>query len=309
MERGLLSDEKLQARYDDVVWMYLFQDFSGSEADRAAERVAVRFGITAWPQHFLVDPRTLEVLADTGRSLESFDAAVDRAAASDGPGPSTGDLREADALAASLETDASPARARELLQHDDVVVRFRATQRLVDTDPDSIVRAAATLLEHAHDQTRFLVCQTIAKHPGAADERTRSTLETLTRTPTGSKNPNVLRIRCVQALAEVGNADSVATIAPHAASGVYFNGLTGVSIDALRRLGTRVPQSVPAIVKALAGAFPSPPADADDARAVRSCTALARRVHDALVELSGTTRPFPERYDDDARRRLQQLWR
>ena len=79
MERGLLSDKKLEASYGDVVWMYLFQDFSRNEVDRAAERVAVRFGISSWPQHFLVDPYTLSVLADTGRSLETFRAAVDKA--------------------------------------------------------------------------------------------------------------------------------------------------------------------------------------------------------------------------------------
>ena len=71
MERGLLSDPKLAEFYDDVIWMYLFQDFSGSEADRAAQRVALRFGISAYPQHFLADL--------TGKSVpfpETYDAAA-----------------------------------------------------------------------------------------------------------------------------------------------------------------------------------------------------------------------------------------
>ena len=36
MERGLLSRPELASSYDDVVWMYLFQDFSHSDADRQA---------------------------------------------------------------------------------------------------------------------------------------------------------------------------------------------------------------------------------------------------------------------------------
>ena len=79
MERGLLSDEKLSRFYDDVVWMYLYQDFSENEQDRAAKRVALRFGISSWPQHFLVDPFSLETIGDTGRSLASFERAIQRA--------------------------------------------------------------------------------------------------------------------------------------------------------------------------------------------------------------------------------------
>jgi hypothetical protein len=110
MERGLLSDQKLAEFYDEVVWMYLYQDFSDSPEDKEAQRVAIRFGISSWPQHFLVDPYTLEVIDSTGRSLDSFKNAVQRAEVGE-PGALTNKaLREADARAAEFEKNPPPKR-------------------------------------------------------------------------------------------------------------------------------------------------------------------------------------------------------
>src|SRR5690606_32833596 len=156
MERGLLSDPQLAEHYDDVVWMYLFQDFSGSAADRAAERVAIRFGITTWPQHFLVDPYSLDVLADTGRRLETFRAAVERAEVTRRDAASNADdLAAADALAARLEGEVDVAEAERALEHADPVVRYRALEQLEERAPESILAAADRLLALPHDQTRF----------------------------------------------------------------------------------------------------------------------------------------------------------
>ena len=305
MERGLLSDEKLSELYGDVVWMYLFQDFSHSEADRAAERIAIRFGITSWPQHFLVDPRSLEVIADTGRSLESFRSAFAGAKVEARQGVTTEQLIEADALAAKLEGKVSVAEAKRYLDHADLVVRYRAIQRLEATAPEAIVKAAGALLEVPHDQTRFLVCQVLA---ASGDLSVREQLEGLVRRPDGSRNPNVLRMHTVRALARCGDGHSIAAIGPFAASGEYFNGLTGTAIDALVAIAARVRGERGGVSDVLKTAFPQPKPDTDE-REQRACQALARRVHEALETVTGKERAFPAVYDEKAREQLTALWR
>ncbi len=84
-------------------------------------------------------------------------------------------------------------------------------------------------------------------------------------------------------------------IAPHAAGGVYFNGLTGIAVDALAKIADRHPKAAPAVRKVLLSAYPKPPLE--DTRSIRACTALAKRIHKAL----GAKRPFPDPYDAEAR--------
>jgi hypothetical protein len=305
MERGLLSDHELSSSYDDVVWMYLFQDFSHSPADRAAERVAIRFGITSWPQHFLVDPYTLAVIGDTGRELASFRRAVAEAAVGE-PGPQTSsDLVAADALAARLEDPrASSDLARAHLEHCDVVVRYRAVQLLAQSEPESLVAVADELLSTPHDQIRFQVCQVLAEY---GDGRAREALELLVQEPRPSRTPNVLRIRAVTALGRCGGPESIAVIAPFAASGAYFNGLTGVSIQTLVTLASRFPEHTGTVRATLKRAFPALPENPDE-RELRACTGLAKRVHSALAAVTGEDRPFPAVYDEASRRLLMADW-
>ena len=165
MERGLLSDQKLAEFHDEVVWMYLYQDFSDSPADRKAQRVAIRFGINSWPQHFLVDPYALEVIGNTGRSLASFSNAAERAKISKRSGDSLTDkaLREADARAADLERNLTADTAKAALKDEDSVVRLRALQYLQDWQPEAITAAATELLTVANDHVRFLVCEVLRK--------------------------------------------------------------------------------------------------------------------------------------------------
>ncbi|MBK8976677.1 MAG: HEAT repeat domain-containing protein [Planctomycetes bacterium] len=309
MERGLLSDPELRQYFDDVVWMYLFQDFSHDESDRAAERVAIRFGITVWPQHFLVDPHTLEVIGDTGRTLESFGAAVRAARVAEGPGMTAAGLAASDRRAAELEElgegEEAIAAAERALADPDVVVRFRAVQRLGQAKPAAIVARAVELLAEPHDQTRFLVCQAVA---AAGDARAKGRLEELVERPEGSRNPNVLRIRAVEALGRCGDAASVAVIAPFASSGEYFNGLTGVAVDALVAIAGREPAAPAQVAAVLARGFPRPPG-AGDERGARACVALARRVHEALRAVTGRDVAFPTPYDEPARATLAERWR
>jgi hypothetical protein len=305
MERGLLSDKKLAEFYDDVVWLYLYQDFSDSPADRVAQRVAIRFGISAWPQHFLVDPYTLEVIADTGRNLASFANAAGRAKVGK-PGALTPKaLREADARAAKLEDDLTDERATAALRDKDIVVRYRALQHLKESRPEAIVAAAGSLLNQPNDQVRFLVCEILSTHGKPEHEEI---LVSLVRDPAGSKNPNVLRIRAVAALGHLGKTEkAVEAIRPYALAGDWFNGLTSTAINALAAIGIRSGDHRAAVHEILIASYPAPPAP-DDPRTSRACRALAMRVHRALERLNGKSVPFPETYDNAARTSLRDAW-
>lgn len=304
MERGLLSDQKLAEFYDQVVWMYLYQDFSDSSQDRAAQRVAIRFGISSWPQHFLVDPYTLEVIGDTGRSLASFEAAVQRAKVGK-PGVLTNKaLREANARAADLEKDLTDEAAIAALEDADAVMRFRALRHLNESRPEAIASKATELLIVPNDHVRFLVCEVLSKHGTAEHEKV---LISLLRNPAGSKNPNVLRIRVVGALARCGEGDAVEAITPFAASEDWFNGLTRVSIDALTAIALRSATHRDSVRKALTMSYPIPPAP-EEQREAKFCRNLALRVHGALEELTGRKVPFPEVYDQATREKLKSIW-
>lgn len=303
LEEQLLPDPALKPAYEKAVWVYVYRTFEGDEPDRLAERISLRFGVTSWPQLFLADPATMEIRAHTGRTKESFLAAVARVQVDKAADLSAHErLQAAEARAIALEGDPSVKRAKAHLDDEDVVVRSRALQVLAAKAPAEVAARAADLLRVPNDPFRYLVCEAIAK---TADPGAVRALEALVRDPTGSLNPNVLRIRAVQALAACGDAASVEVIAPHAASGLYFNGLTGSAVDALAAIARRDPKAREAVATVLRGAYPKPPPaeDADDAqhgRAMRACIALARRVHKAL----GEKRPFPEVYDDEARARL-----
>ncbi|MFK7739290.1 MAG: hypothetical protein AB8H80_03120 [Planctomycetota bacterium] len=317
MERGLLSDTKLAPSYDKAVWMYLFQNFSKSEADRRAERVAIRFGITAWPQHFLVDPVTLKGIGDTGRSLASFERALADAAATlakaepNRPGITPKQLAARDAQAEKLEEQASLEDAKRCVMHEDVVVRYRAIERLRDEAPQALAAAAKDLLAVPHDQTRFLVCKALAANPNSSAHSgpaVADSLEALIRDPSGSKNPNLLRSYAVMALAPRGDASSVAIVAPHATSGLYLNMLTKESVTCLVKIAARDADAKPLVLEQLPQALPRPAPDASE-RDRKACDRLAQRVHKGLEQLTGKRIAFPASYDAESHAALVESWR
>lgn len=306
MERGLLSDEKLGENYGDVVWMYLFQDFSKSDADRAAERVAIRFGISSWPQHFLVDPFSLAVIGDTGRSLDSFRAAVNKARVKKGEAsPSVADFKAFDALAAKLEKSDDAAEAQKHLLHPDVVVRLRAVEIVAKKKPELLVKDAERLLSSDNDQIRYLVCDALAK---AGKAEAKDSLAAILANPGASKNPNVLRMHAVKALATCGDKSSIAAIAPFAQSGEYFNGLTTEAVKAVQALGAKDAAAKSIAVKTLAGAYPKPPESDKGASELQACKTLAKTIHAALEKLSQKKVDFPTDYTTTAREKLAKSW-
>ena len=309
MERGLLSDKELAADYDSVVWMYLFQDFSHSDADRAAERLAIRFGISSWPQHFLVDPFTLTKVADTGRSLASFRAAVKKSRIAGGEArPTAAELEAADGLANRLEKNADVALAKKHLRHTDRVVAFRALQVIAEKSPTDLLAESAWLLAQPNDQIRGLACDVLAQH---GDVEARDLLHGIVRNPEPSENPNVMRIRATKALARCGDVSSLAVVEPFAGSGEYRNGLTMTAIQTVVAIAEREKAAKAPAVVVLAKAYPAPPgATGMEAAAAeqRMCESLAKNVHETLQKLTGKTVAFPSAYTDAARKKLMASW-
>ena len=293
----MLPNPALKPVYEDIVWLYVYRDFSQNEADRAAERISLRFGVTSWPQHFMVDPQSLKTLANTGRSVPTFLKAAKRSKVK--PARSLAVLKrqiEAEKRADALERKPSVKAAVKALNSDDIVERYTALRVIAAKDPKRIVAHAEKLLAAPNDPFRYAVCEVLKK---AAATGAARALEAVVKEPKNSLNPNVLRIRAVQALAVCGDADSVPVIGKWATTGVYFNGLTGISIDALATIKARDKRVRKAVDALLRKAYPAP-ADPADKRGTRACVALAKRVHKAL----GRRLPFPKVYDEAAREKL-----
>jgi hypothetical protein len=301
VEGQLLPSPDLKPAYDKVVWLYVFRDFSKSPDDLAAERVSLRLGMTAYPQHLLVDPTSIQILADTGRSVASFLGAVERAKASRGEGTAAR-IREAEERAAALEESGSVAAARKALGDEDIVVRYRAIQILSEKEPKAVAADAEALLATPNDPFRFEVCRALKK---AADGQAARVLERVLEKPEKSLNPNVLRIEAAGALSACGGSSSVKALAPFAGSGEWRNGLTGVAVDAIAAIAKREKGARGAAKEALLAAYPKPAAEAADARGTE---ALAKRVHAALEAVTGKKVDFPKDYDEKAVARLRKAW-
>jgi len=298
----LLPDPQLAPTYGNAVWLYVFRDFSGSAEDRAAERVSLRLGMTAYPQHLLIDPATMEILADTGRSVESFLAAVGRARVEPKGEGAAKRIEEAEQRAAALEKSGAVAAARRALDDPDVVVRYRALQILSGKEPEAIAERAEALLATPHDPIRFEACRALRK---AGEAKAAPFLEALLARPGQSLNPNVLRIEAAGALGACGSAGSIGALAPFAASGEYRNGLTGAAIDAIAAIAGRDKQARRPARDALREAYPPPQKEESERRMVE---ALAKRVHAALEQITGKRVAFPALYDEAARAKLVKGW-
>lgn len=299
----MLPRAELKPAYDRAVWLYVYRDFSKSPDDLAAEGVCLRLGMSSYPQHFLVHPESLERMADTGRALDGFLAAMERTRVKPASSLDAAKaVRDADARAAAVAKGGSVAEARRALAEKDPLVRIRALEILYAKDPESVVPLAASLLAVPNDPLRFLACEALRKagKPAAAKP-----LEEALREPRGSLNPNVLRMKCAEALGACGDAGSVEALRPFAASGEFLNGLTRTAVEAIAAIAARDPAARPAAREALASAYPKPPADAGS-RA--PCLSLAKAVHGALEKVAGRKVPFPAEYDEASRERLSKSW-
>lgn len=300
----MLPSAGLKPAYDKVAWLYVFRDFSKSGADLKAERISLRFGLTSWPQLILVDPGSLRILRHTGRTVTSFLAAVDSAKVTASEYSTALDLvKQADARAIQLEENPSVELAKQYLDDEDIVVRYRALSILAEEAPESVAASAESLLRVRNDPFRYEVCKVLTKTGNAA---AKGALESLVRRPAHSNNPNVLRSRAVQALAACGDAESVAVIRP-LTNGSYLNMLTGTAVDSLAAIAGRHPEARDRVRRILIEAYPTPPSEPNQTR-TRYCLSLARRVHSALEKITGESRAFPNVYDLAAREKLLRSW-
>ncbi|MCP4513551.1 MAG: HEAT repeat domain-containing protein, partial [Fuerstiella sp.] len=280
----MLPNAGLKPAYDKAVWMYVYRDFTQSPADVKAERVSLRLSVTSWPQLVLVDPDTVEVVGSTGRTEDTFLRAVDRAAArvrASETSAAADRIADADARAAELESSSNVRLARRYLDDDDIVVRYRALHVLAEKDPKFVAKQAVALLQVPNDTFRYDVCTTLGT-VGRKDAR--GALESLVRNPVHSRNPNVLRIRAVSALATCGNRDSVSAIRP-LTRGSYLNGLTGTAIKSVVEIAKSDPTARAEVRQILIESFPQQleetPVHA------RYCLALAKTVNAALADVTG----------------------
>ncbi len=314
MERELLPNAELKPVYEDIVWVFVYNDFKGGEADLAADRVRKRFNVSTWPQLLIADPNTLEVIGDTGRSVKTFLPAVSKAKAAVSKLDKKAQkevrekLEEAEAFAARLQTKPNKRDLQKALEHEDVVVLAVAVEYAVKEDPALLYESALKLLDNTSDQIRTAVCEAIAKAGDKAklDDDLRVRLEGLVREPKDSRNPNVLRIRAVGALARCGNADSLDVLKPFATAKDVYNGLTSTAVNAVGTIGLREKAGRNDAIAILVDSFPAIAAD-DPKRAesfARVAPQLARTVHKHLEALTRAKVAFPAKYDEDGRNKM-----
>lgn len=311
----MLPDPALKPAYSQAVWLYVYRDFSGSQEDLAAERIAIRFGLTSWPQMLFADPVTMRVIAQPrSRNVEGFLAAAQQASQQVKPTSSlvaAEAIRDAEARAIELEKSGSVPLAQQRLGDQDIVVRVRALSILAEKSPEVVATRARELLQVPNDPFRYQVCQVLAKSAGGTSRETApavAALHELVNRPMRSRNPNVLRINAVKALAALGNRKSVDVIAPLASSGEFLNGLTGTSVDALVAIAERDPESRRAVRDVLVRSFPTPPESSSEFH-LRYCAALAKRVHAGLEKVTATKIAFPDEYNRMTREALIDEWK
>ena len=301
VEKDTLPSQVLKPGYDKAVWLYSNRNFDGSPLDRAAQRLEERFGVSSYPHLLLINPETLDLIRELGRTPEVILKGIEgtKVAVTDAKA-ATERLRKADERLAKVEK--APASAAQYLADEDPMVRLAAVRVLGQKNPKAVVAKAADLLATPHDVFRYEVCDVLAK---AGDVTAAPALEDVASNPEKSHNPNVLRIRAIQALARCGREESVPVVAEFAKAGDANNGLTGVSVDTLAAIAARLSKAKAAVKEALVVSYP--PAGGAPADAQRR-DALARKVHAHLTALTKRTIPFPTTYDDAARAKLLKSW-
>lgn len=309
VEQNVLPHEGLKPLYDKVVWLYVFNDFSGSEKDRHADRIRARYGVSSWPQLLLMDPATGQVVQESGRTVEDMlrdlKLGADKVKKPTNPEKVIADMLAADQLASKLQVGGTPAEARPNLSHKDFAVRAIAVEVLLKNDPDSIVPQAAKLLDTPNDTFRYNVCNSIVKAKTLPKdlEPLRAKMEALLEKPTGSRNPNVLRSHLCTALARVGDVESLSPLNKLASTGLYLNTTTGVAAKAVGEIGVRDSAAKAKAISILCESFPK--MDPDAGARMNYLVGLAKIVYEQLERLTGLKPGFPAQYSEKARESLR----
>ena|GEM_PF-7052742 len=280
-------------------------------ADLEALRVHDRFGITSWPQMIVCDPRDTRVIGMPERTTESVTALFDRAlgalttpVAIRLPEQSPTPL-ELERLLLRLEAGESTGvvvtqeRAQlleRLLVRDgsDIVVRLRALQIMLRTDPETVRQHAPALLGVPNDPFRYAVLGLLAEQPDPTVEKDLLRLFTGAGTEVPSLNPNVLRINAVRALGSGGGPEAIEAFAAVLAEPEPRNYLHRLLVETCGEIGARADDSVRArITGVLLGAVPAAVVGgADEDLALtedRLARAMARSIRAACEHLTGNS--------------------
>lgn len=316
MERELLPNEALKPLYEKLVWVYVYNDFTKSEADLAAYRIRLRFGVSSWPTLILVDPHSMKVVGEPGRTVEPFLATVERVKLTKPDAKTTKasvkSLAEAEKKAAGLQAKPTVEDARKALADEDIVVRTVAVEYLSEHSPEALIPDAPKLLAVANDQFRAALCSAIARLPEKATitPELRKAVEDHAREPKDSRNPNVQRIGAMDALGRIGNKGSLEVMRKFAQEGAVNNGLTGATIRAIGAIGARDKDAKPLAIEILVNSFP--PATAADPKQQEFHTRMARgvaeTVHKQLKALTELSVEMPAEYNEGARKKLVEAY-
>lgn len=234
----MFPSPQLKSIYDRFVWVFQSNRFGKSPEDDAIGRMEMRFGVTSYPRTYIVDPRTLEVIGNFGRTEKQILAAAEQANLRPGASTVLPDLAEIDALAEEVQLSDSAELAKRHLEHTDIVVSTCAVKVLARKDPAFLASKARELLLNESDIVRFAVLRVIPDHP---DTGLRDTLAGFVANPKGSRNPNVLRCLSLEALGACGTDKDLALIQPYAEAANPYNMLTANAVKGLLRLGKRFP--------------------------------------------------------------------
>ncbi|MEL7497603.1 MAG: hypothetical protein AAFN77_08330 [Planctomycetota bacterium] len=301
VESEMLSSSKLKPYYEKAIWLYVYRDFSGSDADRLAQRIGDRYSLSSWPQLWLIDPNNLSVVSEIGRSVDSFAQTVDQVKYEPKMDPALLEpLAQSEASLIAFDKSPSKENAAELIKSDDIVAKIAAVRYFAANDAwQTISRNADSLLPIANDGLRYEVLKAISK-TGQGDQA--KTIQAIVDNPAPSRNPNVLRSHAIEALAACGSEDCIDSIATHA-SGTARNMTTRVAVNALVRLAARHPKAKGRVAKILAKSFPP-----CEERVKRIVEQQARLVHTHLESLTDKKIEFPSEYDETTRDSLIQRW-
>src|SRR5262249_47227362 len=160
----LLPSAALKPVYTKVSWLFVNRNFDDSPNDLLAQRIELRFGVSSYPHLLLVEPESLGVLREIGRSAPAFlDAVGNTSVKISDPKAASAKLTQAEQRLVALNKKPTAANAKNHLNDEDIVVRFRALQLVAKWDAKVIVRHARELLDTGHDQFRYEVCDVLAK--------------------------------------------------------------------------------------------------------------------------------------------------
>ncbi len=182
---------------------------------------------------------------------------------------------------------------RAALSDEDIVVRLRALRCLALTEPSMIMEHAAELLQVPNDPFRYEVLNLLERMPDTALGPDLIRLFSGAGTIIPSMNPNVLRINTVRCLRESGDESCVEILVSEISEPNPRNYLHGLIVETVAEIAHRGDDSLQE--RTVGDLLQSFPAAVDVsggdkeilAQELRISLSFARKVHTALIRLSG----------------------